>query len=241
MKKMLSAIAVAAAFAGAGQANATGIPVFDGAAAMNAVQQILAWGKQYGQMAQQYQQLVQNYNQAVTTYNSMNGVRGMSALVNNPALRRYLPNEWNQAMNLINNGTGYTSLQNRTLGIRSAAMVTSVGDTGLDPNSAAGRAFVGAQNQAALNRALSEEGFMQASERIGAIQTLIDKVDGVPDAKDVADLQARIQGEQAMVQNELVKLQLMSQLQQAQRDLMAQQAREISMKSTKAPGGIPRF
>jgi type IV secretion system protein VirB5 len=63
----------------------------------------------------------------------------------------------------------------------------------------------------------------------------------VPDQKDVADLQARIQAEQAMVQNESVKLALMAQLQQAQRDIAAQQAREISMKSTKSATGVARF
>jgi type IV secretion system protein VirB5 len=206
-----------------------------------AVQQVTAWGKQYSQMAQQYSQLVNQYNQAVTTHNSMNGARGMNSLVNDPALRRYLPNEWGQAMNLLNSPGGYTGLQSKINGIRSAAQVTSIADTGLDPNSATGRAFVGAQNQAAMNRALSEEGYKQASDRITAIQTLIDKVGDAPDAKDVADLQARIQAEQVMVQNELVKLHLMSQLQQAQRDIMAQQAREISMRGAKGPAGIPRF
>lgn len=240
MKRRFKGLAAALAIGVASQAHA-GIPVFDAAAVAQAVQQVTAWGKQYSQMAQQYSQLVNQYNQAVTTHNSLNGSRGMNSLVNDPALRRYLPNEWSQAMNLLNSPGGYTGLQSKINGIRSAAQVTSITDTGLDPNSATGRAFVGAQNQAAMNRALSEEGYKQASDRIAAIQTLIDKVGDAPDAKDVADLQARIQAEQVMVQNELVKLHLMSQLQQAQRDIMAQQAREISMRGAQSPAGIPRF
>jgi len=240
MKKLFRVFAMALVFFGAGQAKA-GIPVIDAANLANSVQQVIAWGEQYTQMAQQYQQLVQQYNQAVTTFNSMNGVRGMASLVNNPAIRRYVPNEWNQAMNLLNNANGYTNLQTSIQSIKSAARIMGITDTNLDPNSPAGRAFQGSQNQAAMNRALSEEGYKQASDRIAAIQQLIDRVDGVPDAKDVADLQARIQAEQAMVQNESVKLQLMAQLQQAQRDIQSQQAREISMKSTKAAGGVVRF
>jgi type IV secretion system protein VirB5 len=240
MKRLFKGLATALVIGGANQAQA-GIPVFDAASVAQSVQQVVAWGKQYGQMAQQYTQLVNSYNQAVTTHNSMNGVRGMASLVNNPALRRYLPNEWSQTMNLLNSPGGYTGLQSKINGIRSAAQITSIEDTGLDPNSAAGRAFVGAQNQAAMNRALSEEGYKQASDRIASIQSLIDKVGDAPEAKDVADLQARIQAEQVMVQNELVKLHLMSQLQQAQRDIMAQQAREISMQSTHSPTGVPRF
>lgn len=224
-----------------GNAARAGIPVIDAANLANSVQQVVAWGEQYTQMAQQYQQLVQQYNQAVQQYNSLNGIRGMANLVNNPEVRRYLPNEWSQAMNIMSNPGGYTNLQSSMNNIKSATRVMGIEQTNLDPNSAAGRAFVGSQNQAAMNRAMGEEGFRQASERITAIQTLIDKVNGAPDQKDVLDLQARIQAEQAMVQNESVKLALMSQLQQAQRDIQAQQAREISMKSTKAAAGVSRF
>lgn len=240
MKRLLKSLAIALLISSACQAQA-GIPVYDGASVAQAIQQVAAWGKQYAQMAQQYTQLVNSYNQAVTTHNSLNGVRGMNLLVNDPAVRRYLPNEWSEAMNLLNSPGGYTNLQAKINSIRSAAQITSLEDTGLDPNSATGRAFIGAQNQAAMNRALSEEGYKQASDRITAIQSLIDKIGDAPEAKDVADLQARIQAEQTMVQNELVKLHLVGQLQQAQRDIMAQQAREISMKGAKGPNGIPRF
>ncbi|UVW30683.1 P-type DNA transfer protein VirB5 [Massilia sp. H6] len=240
MERWFKSLATALVLGAASQAQA-GIPVIDAASLAQSVQQVLAWGKQYAQMGQQYTQLVNSYNQAVTTHNSLNGSRGMESLVNNPAVRRYLPNEWNQTMNLLNSPGGYTGLQGKINGIRAAAQITGIGDTSLDPASAAGKAFVGAQNQVAMNRALSEEGYKQASDRITSIQSLIDKIGDAPEAKDVADLQARIQAEQVMVQNELVKLHLMAQLQQAQRDIMTQQAREISMKGAKGPGGIPRF
>lgn len=240
MKRLFRIMAAALVIGASSQAQA-GIPVIDGANLAQAVQQVVSWGKQYTQMAQQYTQLVNTYNQAVKTHNTLNGARGMESLVNNPALRRYLPNEWNQVMNLLNAPGGYTGLQGKINGIRSAAQITGIEDTGLDPNSATAKAFIGAQNQAAMNRALSEEGYKQASDRITSIQTLIDKVGDAPDAKDVADLQARIQAEQVMVQNELVKLHLMAQLQQAQRDIMAQQAREISMQGVKSSEEIPRF
>jgi type IV secretion system protein VirB5 len=240
MNKILRIITIALCFFGANAAKA-GIPVIDAANLAQSVQNIVAWGQQYQQMAMQYQQLVQQYNQTVQTFNSLNGIRGMADLVNTPALRKYLPNQWSEAMNLLNAPGGYTNLQSSINNIRDATRIVGLDQTNLDPNSAAGRAFVGSQNQAAMNRALSEEGFSQASDRITAIQSLIDKVNGAPEQKDVLDLQARIQAEQAMVQNESVKLALMSQLQQAQRDIQAQQAREIFMKSTKSPGGTIRF
>lgn len=225
---------------GASQAFA-GIPVLDASNLANSVKQVLAWGEQKKQMLQQYQQLVQTYNQAVSTYNSLNGIRGMADLVNNPHVRRYLPDEWNQAVNLLDNPGGYSSLQGSINAIRAAAKVMGVEETGLDPNSPAARAFVSGQTQAAMNRAMSEEAYRHASERITAIQTLIDKVNDAPHQKDIQDLQARIQAEQAMVQNEMVKLMTLAQLQAAQRDIQAQQAREIAMKSTKSATGPARF
>jgi type IV secretion system protein VirB5 len=185
--------------------------------------------------------MIDQFNQAVTTYNSMNGIRGMGKLVNNPLIRRYLPNDWSQAMTLLDSPGGYTGLASKIQNIKNASQLVSVADTGLSLTSKAAKLMEGQQNQAATNRALSEEGYKQASDRIADIQTLIDKVDAAPDAKDIADLQARIQGEQAMIANEMVKLQGMAQLQQAQRDLMTQQAREISMMSTKSATGIVRF
>ena len=238
MKRLMKVTAMGLALLSVGQARA-GIPVIDGANLFNSAAQVVAWGKQYTQMATQYAKQVQQFQQAVQQYQSLNGVRGMGALVNNPAIRRYLPNEWGQAVNLIDSPGGFTGLQNKINSIRTASQLVSAADTGLNLSSNAAKMFVGAQNQAAINRALSEEGYKQASHRITAIQSLIDKVDDAPDAKDVADLQARIQAEQAMVQNEMVKLAAMGQLQQAQRDLMAQQSREVVIQAGK--GGIPRF
>lgn len=240
MKKLVSLIALVFSLFGASQAEA-GIPVIDVANLAQSIQQVVSWGQQYTQMAQQYSQLVQQYNQAVTTYNSMNGVRGMASLVNNPTVRHYLPDQWGQAMNLANNPGGYTSLQSSMNSIRSASQLVGIGQTGLDPNSAAGRAFIGSQNQVALNRAMNEAAYQAGSDRIASIQILIDRVDGVPDAKDVQDLQARIQAEQVMVQNENAKLAALQHLQQAQRDLQAQQARELFMQSSRSPDGTPRF
>lgn len=241
MRKFLQKIMLVVAVFIGGQAHA-GIPVIDAANLANSLQELLAWGQQYEQMAQQYQQMVQQYNQAVTTYNSLSGIRGMADLVNNPSIRRYLPDEWSQAMNLLNSPGGYTNLQSSINAIKGASQVMAVADARFDPDSPAGKAFAGQQNQVATNRALSEEGFKQASDRIAAIQTLIDKVNGVPDQKDVQDLQARIQAEQAMVQNETVKLTLLSQLQQAQRDIADQQAREIGMRaSARSTRAVARF
>lgn len=240
IKQTVRAAAAIAVLAFGSQAHA-GIPVIDGANLANSVQQVIAWGKQYTQMVQQIQHLQSQITQAQQTFNSLNGIRGMADLVNNPTLRTYLPPQWSEAMNVISAPGAYTGLSGSVNAIRDASKLVDIAGIGLDPTSDVGRAFQGSQNQAATNRALGEAGYKAASDRIASIQTLLDKVNAAPDQKDILDLQARIQAEQAMVQNESVKLAVMAQLQQAQRDIQAQQAREISIKASLRNGSIPSF
>lgn len=192
-----------------------GIPVIDAASVAQQIQQVVAWGKQYTQMYQQYQQMQQQYQ-------SLNGARGMGSLVNNPALRQYLPADYQSILN-----SGYGS----SAAIRAAYKKFGIEGTSINPNSDIAKAFEANANQAAINRATAEDGYKQASQRFAAIQVLLDKVNNAPDAKDIADLQARIQAEQVMQQNEQTKLQMLGQLAQAQRDLANQRSIEMRMKS----------
>ena len=241
MKHLIRILALALSIFAGSQAQA-GIPVIDAANLLNTAQQVIAWGQQYKQMVDQISQLEAQVTQAKATFNSLNGVRGMASLVNDPALRTYLPADWNQTLSLMSKpGAAYKDLSGSISSIKSAAKIQGLGDTGLGSSTDAGRAFVGAQNQAAINRGLGEAGYAAASNRIAAIQTLLDKVNAAPDQKDILDLQARIQAEAVMVQNENTKLAVLAQLQQAQRDLGIQQAREISMKASKAASGPARF
>jgi type IV secretion system protein VirB5 len=197
--------------------------VFDASTFGEAVAMSSSLAEQLNNMTQQLQQLQQQYN-------SLNGVRGMASLVNNPALRQYLPADYET---ILNGGYGNSA------DIRAASKVYDVNQTTLDPNSDAAQAFNSNANQAALNRATAESAYSQASQRFASIQVLLDRINASPDAKDIADLQARIQAEQVMLQNESLKLAMLSQLAQAQRDLATQKAIEIEMKATQ--GAIPRF
>lgn len=200
-----------------------GIPVIDATNLAQQVQQVVAWGKQFSQMKDQFQQLQQ-------TYNSLNGVRGMAALINNPSLRKYLPATY---QDILNSGYGNST------GIRSAAKLLGIEDTSLNPNSDAAKAFDSNANQVSINRAVAEAGYAEASQRFDTIQVLLDKIDQAPDARDVAELQTRIQVEQVMMQNEQTKLMMLSQLAQAQSEISQQRAKEIGIKALY--GEAPRF
>ena len=191
---------------------------------------IAGWAAQAASWGTQLQRMTNQFNQLKSTYDSMNGSRGMADLVNNPAARQYLPANYQDILS-----SGYGSWAS----IRSSAKVMGIEDTTLNPTSDVAKAFESTARQSALNRATMEDGYNQASQRFSSIQVLLDKVNAAPDQKDIADLQARIQAEQVMMQNESTKLAMLGQLAQAQRDLSNQQAMEIGMKSTM--GDVPRF
>ena len=203
-----------------------GIPVIDVANLTQAIQQVVAWAEQYSQMVEQIEQMERQYRQLERDYDAVTGIRGMGDLVNNRLARRYLPDEY---QTILRDGVG------QWRAIRDAAKKFDVALTSLDASSDAAKAFAQVAKQAAINRASAEEAYNTASNRFDDIQVLLDRVNGAPDPKDIADLQARIQAEQVMMVNEANKLQMLAQLASAQRDLQAQQAVEIGMKASRGP------
>ena len=213
IKKTVSVAAAAAALA------FTAIPAnaflgFGGSNIAKETTQIASWIAQYAQM-------VQEYNQLVEEYRSLNGIRGMASLVNNPQLRRYLPDEYK---NILSQGYGdWQALR--------TALDNPVGSVKLDKFR---------RDQLAIDEAMTLESYKQASRRFGDIQVLLDKINdaSIPDAKDMVDLQARIQAEQVMMQNEASKIAMMKNLQDIQKQKMQEQARINDKEMRRKPGII---
>lgn len=207
------------------------IPVTDAGSIAQQVQQVAAWSKQYAQMEAELANMTAQLGQLQQHYKSINGVRGMADVANNPALRKYLPDEWQATMKAMESGSKFPSLSGSFSQILEAMKALDIAGTSLGGDSAA--AYTAAQRRAAMNQAVGEEGYRQASQRFGSLQQLLEKIKDAPDAKDIADLQARIQIEQVMQQNEQSKLLLVGQLQQAQRDIQNGQAMDRQMKALK--------
>ena len=216
IKKTVSVAAAAAALA------FTAIPAnaflgFGGSNIAKETTQIASWIAQYAQM-------VQEYNQLVEEYRSLNGIRGMASLVNNPQLRRYLPDEYK---NILSQGYGdWQALR--------TALDNPVGSVKLDKFR---------RDQLAIDEAMTLESCKQASRRFGDIQVLLDKINdaSIPDAKDMADLQTRIQAEQVMMQNEMSKIAMMKNLQEIQQKKMDAQATINDKAMRRKPGVIADF
>jgi len=214
LKKILFAAVLAGTIGMSHPAHAQGIPVIDAANLAQAVQQVTAWAQQLEHMQRQI--------------SNTSGVRNMGQLAQ--TARLYLPREY---QSVLNEGIGAWSA------IYNAARVFDMTMSRLDGNSPSGQAFAGIAKQAALNRAVAEEAYRTAGDRFAAIQTLMDRINAAPDDKDVQDLQARIAAEQVMMQNEMNRLQTLSMLAQAQRDLAMQQAAERRMAAWR--GEIPQW
>jgi type IV secretion system protein VirB5 len=208
------------------------IPVTDMLSIQQQIQQVVAWGQQLTAMQSQLTQQQQMYQ-------SMNGSRGMGQLFNDPSLKNTLPTNWQQVYDAIKNG-GYAGLTGNAKTIRdSNAIYNCAGRTGSQAGTQSAQS-VSTLCQGGLNRAAQDEAFAQdayaaSQSRLDNIQNLMGQINESSDPKAIADLQARIQAEQAMIQNEQTKLQMFKMLADAKHEQMNQQKYETSMKDFQNP------
>jgi type IV secretion system protein VirB5 len=89
------------------------------------------------------------------------------------------------------------------------------------------------KKQAAINRALGELAYKQASNRFSDLQSLVDKAgsSSLDKPKERENLMARIQAEQLMLQNEQIKLASIAIAQQAEAQLVREKKKQLILKS----------
>jgi type IV secretion system protein VirB5 len=200
---------------------AQGIPVYDSFGGAQQIQQVASWAKQLQAMASQYQQLESQFK-------ALTGARGYGNIFNNPLLQQYLPAEWQQVYRQSGSLTGGAQAVRQQIGdTRSCSMIA---DT---------RAR--ASCQAALATPYQSYDVFQnalaiANQKPAQIQSLISAIETTDDPKAIAELQARIAGEQAAMQNEMLKVQLSVQLAEAQNKLTAEQAERDRMNAIQKEG-----
>ena len=214
IKRTFSAVATAAALAFTASPASAFLGLWGGSNIAKETTQIASWAAQYIQM-------IEEYNQLVEEYRSLNGMRGMASLVNNPQLRRYLPDEYK---NVLSQGYGdWQALR--------GALDNPIGSNSL---------YKQRRDQLSIDEAMALESYKQASRRFKDIQVLLDKINdsSTPDAKDMLDLQARIQAEQVMMQNESAKIAMMKNLQEIQKQKMQERAIRNDKEMRRKPGTI---
>ncbi|MFP3709715.1 type IV secretion system protein [Paraburkholderia sp. SIMBA_009] len=214
MKRLVIIAAVLAAL-GSSSAFAQGIPVYDNTSFLTLVQT--------------FTQAQQTYAQLQQTYNSTVGSRGLSSLINNPAARQYLPTDFQGVLSGISTGSGDLSGLAKQI-LSKSSVLTSSQLSALSP--ANQQLIENARNQNASLAAASQSAFSAATQRFSTLQTLIDSIDGETDPKAIQDLQARIQAENVMMQNENARLAAMSSASVQQQQVQQQADRERAVQYT---------
>ncbi|WP_198266677.1 type IV secretion system protein [sulfur-oxidizing endosymbiont of Gigantopelta aegis] len=182
MKKKIRLIAFILFGFGSTQSQA-GIPVIDATNLAQQIIQVANMVQQLARLAQQVQTAQSQLQTANNTLQSMSGSRGMGSVLNSV----YDPNMAVNTNSILQNN-GLQTAQN--LGI----------------NGATAALYNAANNLSAQYLGQTGKTLQQAQTRFNEIMRLVNKVNAVPDQKDVLDLQARIGAENAMLQNELIKI-----------------------------------
>jgi len=166
-------------------------------------------------------------NQLRQTYDSMNGSRGMQALLPmTDEQRNYLPPDYEELMRTVDgNSAGYAGLSAQIQTIMAANAVLTSGQ--LNSLSAGDRDIVqSGRKSAAMLAGLTQAAYQSTSQRFAALQQLITTIGSASDPKAIEELQGRVNAEQAMLANEQTKLQTLYQVAEADRLAEQQRMRE---------------
>ncbi len=193
-----------------------GVPVFDASAIAKHVEQIGKLTEQIKTMQAQLTQAKQLYE----SFNKLTDVNDVASLLSSDEFRKHLPKEFGEIEKLVSGGGG---------------SLASVVDRYLDQN----RAYQGGDansfyrteldriaRQTGAKHSIGQSVYNTASKRIDGLEELRRKITASKDAKDVLDLSARIQAEQALLQNEVLRMQGLAMVQQARGEMDGQRAKE---------------
>lgn len=229
IKKILGAVALSAALSSTAYAQ---IPVTDAA---SIGQQISAQVETIAKWKLQYDQMMSQIDQAKQQYESLTGSRGLGTIMNNAALRDYLPNDWQGVYDSVKSG-GYSGLSGRGQSVYNS---NKVFDSCSHMKVADQRTACEARAvKASQDKGFALDAYDAAKSRINQIDQLMAKINDTEDPKAIAELQARIASEQANIQNEQTKLQLYAMVAAAEEKVQAQRQREIQARTWNAKEGI---
>jgi type IV secretion system protein VirB5 len=197
--------------------------VIDVAAIQQLVMQINYWRQQIEAMGAELNQLEE-------THAALTGGRGMEGLMPlGDAERNYLPRDWAEVSRVL-------AGQSARYGAMADAVSELINERAvltperLDSMTAPMRtSVVEARESAAGLTVMTREAYRQAAERFAALAGLVNAIGNADDAKAIADLQGRIAAEQAMLENEQAKLQVLYHAAEAERWAREQQLRELAI------------
>lgn len=180
-----------------------GIPVIDGTnlvqSIMSVIQEILQIENQISQIKGQADQL-----------QSMSDGRGLGNAFRSTALDNYLPTNLTSTYDSLKGG--YSSLSGMAKTLRDAEMIYNCADR----SGAAQRECQEGLARPYQQLADTRTALQKSNARLAQINSLMDRASTSADAKEIAELQARIGGENALLLQEMSRVQITDAMFQAQ-------------------------
>ncbi|QYA13712.1 P-type DNA transfer protein VirB5 [Rhizobium sp. AB2/73] len=187
-------------------ADAQGIPVIDQSAIAKQIESITQLKSQLDALNQQLQQAQQLYG----SLNKLTNMADVASLLNDPAIRKALPGDFSAVESLLRGaGSG-------TLGDAASKFLTDNSTYKTSANDFYAQELSRLQNKNAGQMGLGQQIYDTATKRIDGIDQLRRQISSASDAKDIADLQARLQAETAFLQTDMLRMQALQMVQQAE-------------------------
>ena len=229
MHTRLKVAAAALVAIGAGNARAGGIPVIDVA---NLVQTVLQVLNDVTEISNQVQQITQLQSQI----DSINGMRYLCNVFNNPMLRNYVPAEAYTYVNAVNT-SGYAGLNATARALRDAGMVYNCMDMTGDARTSCQAALA----QPYQTKGLLQDAMKSAAGRLAQINSLMGQIDATTDQKAVQEIQARIGAENALLAHEMSQVQMLQGMADSEERIARSRERERQYQMLTRTGKVADF
>lgn len=200
----------------AGGAAGQGIPVIDQTAILKHIESIAQLKSQLDALHQQIEQAQQLYG----SLNKLTDMADVASVLNDPAIRNALPADFAAIEGLLKgDGTGV---------FKDSASKFLEGNSTYrtDADDFYAKELARVQNKNAGQMSLGQQIYDTATKRIDGIDQLREKISTASDAKEIADLQARLQAEQAFLQTDVLRMEGLRMVQQAQTQVDEQRKAE---------------
>jgi type IV secretion system protein VirB5 len=198
-------------------AQGQGMPVIDVANLRQAVQNVL-------DDVDRYEQLAQTIAQLRATYAALTGMRNLAAAINNPLLQNYLPPAAYTQLDEVN-ALGDGGLTQRAQALRDAGMLYNCQERSGAALSSC-QALLAAPYQ---YKALVNDAQDRSSQRTGQINALMHQAAATLDPKAIAEAQARIGAEIALLGHETTQAQLAAMAVDADQQVRASRGLEAQL------------
>ncbi|CAK7260976.1 MULTISPECIES: P-type DNA transfer protein VirB5 [unclassified Shinella] len=200
----------------AGGAAGQGIPVIDQTAILKHIESIAQLKSQLDALHQQIEQAQQLYG----SLNKLTDMADLASVLNDPAIRKALPSDFAAIEGLLK-GEGSGVFKD------SASKFLEGNSTyRTDADDFYAKELARVQNKNAGQMSLGQQMYDAATKRIDGIDQLREKISTASDAKEIADLQARLQAEQAFLQTDVLRMEGLRMVQQAQTQVDEQRKAE---------------